>query len=247
MTSVLGALFGNDPVERFIHRLSIFEPLETEARDGLRRAILRGPLIAPLQELREDAPQDVSILLTGWLCHFRLLDNGRRQITSLVVPGDFVDFGFLAQSSAQLQCVSTAPSQLGRIKSRLFAELAETYPSLMRACLRASATQAAIGQERIISLGVRTAAERISFLLCELWHRLSAVGMVGPDDSYELPMTQSELGAALGLSTVHVNRTLQALRRSGGITMRSGKVWILDLRQLTQLSGFDPAYLNSPP
>lgn len=231
-----------DPVERFLHRLAKFEPLDPEARDALRRALQRGPLVPTYQELRGDA--DATILLSGWVCHFQLLGNGKRQITSLVVPGDFADFGFLTGNGADTQYVTTAPSQFGRIRLRQFSELAEHHPSIMRATLKAAATESAIGRERLISLGLRTAIERLSHLLCELWHRLSVVGLTGADDSYFLPMTQSELGAALGLSTVHVNRTLQILRKSGAISLMGGKVQIHDIRHLRALSSFDAGYLS---
>ncbi|QQR39609.1 Crp/Fnr family transcriptional regulator [Devosia rhizoryzae] len=247
MSSLAGPLLGNDPVERFIHRLSLFEPLDAEAREALRRAVNRGPLIPPLQELHPEAFGDVSVLLSGWICHFRLLTNGRRQITAMVVPGDFVDFGFLSGTVATAQCVTTAHSQLGRIRTRTFTELAAQFPAILRASQRAAATDAAIGRERIISLGVRTATERLASILCELWYRLSAVGLTSAEGSYDLPMTQAELGAAVGLSTVHVNRTLQVLRRTGAISLQSGKVWIRDLRKLTALAGFDPVYLSLEP
>jgi CRP-like cAMP-binding protein len=247
LISVSGTLLGNDPVERFVHRLAMFEPLEPEARDALRRALTRGPLTGAMQELNGEALQDVTILLSGWLCHFRLLDNGRRQITSILVPGDIIDYGFLTSNSTELQCVATTPSQLGRIRSRQFAELGVQFPSIMRATLKAAATEAAIGREQIISLGVRSATERLSHLLCELWYRLSAVGLINAENSYDLPMTQAELGAVLGLSTVHVNRTIQVLRKTGAISMQSGKVWISDLKKLTSLAGFDPSYLSATP
>jgi CRP-like cAMP-binding protein len=247
VSSASGTLLGNDPVERFLHRLSLFEPLDTEARDGLKRAIVRGPLIPSMHPLFPDLLQDVPILLSGWACHVRLLDNGRRQITSMIVPGDLVDFGFLTGQAAERQCVTTAPSQLGRIRLRHFNELAEQFPAIQRAALRAAATDAAVSRERIISLGARTATERLSYLLCELWYRLSAVGLIAADGSYDLPMTQSELGAALGLSTVHVNRTVQGLRKSGTISLQGGKVWITELDQLAAMAGFDPSYLSAAP
>lgn len=244
LTSVTSAPPGTDPVERFLHRLAKFEPLEPDARDALRRVIQRGPLVPPYQELHGEAVPDVPILLSGWVCHFQMLGNGRRQVTSLVVPGDFAAFGFLTGNGADIQYVTTAPSQFGRVRLRQFNDLAEQFPSIMRAALRAAATETAIGRERLISLGLRTAIERLSHLLCELWCRLSVVGLVGPDDSYQLPMTQSELGAALGLSTVHVNRTLQTLRKRGTISLQGGKVHIHDLRHLMALSSFDAGYLS---
>lgn len=244
MVSVTGPLYGNDPIERFIHRLDKLEPLDPEARSAVRRVVQRGPLVAAAQELQGDAMSDVSIVLSGWLCHFRLLDNGRRQITAIMLPGDFADFGFLTGRTAQTQFVATAPSQLGRIRNRHFAELSEQYPPLMRAALHAASIDTAISREQVISLGVRSAIERVSHLFCEFYHRLAAVGLIINDNGYDLPMTQSDLGAALGLSTVHVNRTIQALRKRGIITMQGGKVWIHDLRYLMGLAGFDPGYLN---
>lgn len=244
MSSVSGTPLGSDPVERFLNRLSTLETLEADARDALWRAVSRGSLLTPLQQLHPEPSQDVSFLLSGWMCHFRLLDNGRRQVTSVVLPGDFVDFGFLAGASAPLQCVTMAPSQVGRIRARQFMDMAETYPSIMCAVLRAAAADAAISHERIISLGVRTATERLSHFLCELWYRLAAVGLVSAEGSYELPMTQSELGAVLGLSTVHINRTVQVLRKSGAVRLQGGKVWIGDLDHLATLAGFDPAFLG---
>lgn len=244
MTSVLSAPPGTDPVERFLHRLSSYDLLEAEALNALRRTITRGPLVAPNMEIPVELVPDALILLSGWACHHQTLGNGKRQVTSLVVPGDFVAFGFLTGNGADIQCVTTAPSQFGRIKARQFGDLAEQYPGVMRATLRAAAVDAAISRERLISLGLRTAAERLSHLFCELWYRLSAAGLVGPDDSFQLPMTQAELGAALGLSTVHVNRMLQTLRRRGIIGLQAGKVHILDLGYLKEFSSFDAGYLS---
>ena len=247
LTSVSSAPPGTDPVERFILRLSSFAPLEPEARDALRRAIIRGPLVPAYQELRGEVAADAIVLLSGWACHYQTLGNGKRQITSLVVPGDFVAFDFLAGSGAELQYVTTGPSQFGRIRQRQFCELAGQFPGIVQAALKAAALETAISRERLISLGLRTAIERLSHLICELWCRLSAAGLVGPHNSFLLPMTQVELGAALGLSTVHVNRTLQTLRRQGIIGLNAGRVRIFDLDQLMELASFDNGYLTGAP
>lgn len=86
--------------------------------------------------------------------------------------------------------------------------------------------------------------ERVAHLFCELWHRLDVVGMVSHGNSYDLPLTQAEIGDALGLSTVHVNRTLQVLRREAIITLRQSRVTIEDLGRLHELAGFDASYLG---
>ena len=95
----------------------------------------------------------------------------------------------------------------------------------------------------MISMGRRTAYEQIAHLLCELLLRLQAVGLAA-NKSYELPVTQNELGDAFGLSTVHVNRMLQALRSAELVTSNGKIVTIPDLQRLIEVAGFDPSYLE---
>lgn len=236
-----------DPVERFVLRLARYEPLETRASEDLRRAV-RASLRFPVAEVhRENMQPDLYILLEGWMCHFKLLGNGRRQITSVMVPGDLIDFGFLTGRPAHLQFRTTTPSQIGTIPVSVFANLSENHPGVMRAALRALTTETAIREELVTSLGVRSAEERLSHFLCELQYRLTVVGLVGPSNAFDLPMTQSDLAEVLGLSTVHVNRILQRLRRSGLLTLRGRRVTLLEPERLAAVSGFDPAYLRQEP
>lgn len=244
ITEILPGARRIDPVERFVLRLSAFEPLEAPVRDALRRAVRNAPRIPVTEVHRENMPPDICILLEGWVCHFKLLGNGRRQITSVVVPGDFVDFGFLTGLPAHLQYRITSPSQFGIIPVGHFVGLSEQYPALMRAALRALTTETSMREELVTSLGVRSAEERISHFLCELHHRLAVVGLAGQANAFDLPMTQSDLAEALGLSTVHVNRTVQRLRRNGLITLGGRRVTLLQPERLAAMSGFDPAYLG---
>jgi hypothetical protein len=77
-----------------------------------------------------------------------------------------------------------------------------------------------------------------------LWHRLEVAGMVSHGNSYDILLTQAEIGDALGLSTVHVNRTLQVLRRDAMITLRQSRVTIEDIGRLHELAGSDASYLS---
>lgn len=240
-----GAFWGiADPLERVILRLNKFETLGSEEANGLRRGLRRSVLLPPYTDLLRDASRDVSVLLTGMAYQFKLMGNGRRQITGIIVPGDICDFGFLTANYAHGHYVTTTNSQVGRIPAAVFLALAEEHPALMRATLRAAAMASAIGQERVISLGSRNAMERVAHLLCELWYRLDVVRLVGPGNSYDIHLTQAEIGEALGLSTVHVNRTLQVLRREQIIALRQGKVSLDNLQRLQELAGFDPYYLD---
>jgi CRP-like cAMP-binding protein len=95
----------------------------------------------------------------------------------------------------------------------------------------------------MLNVGRREAYGRMAHLLCELVTRMRAVGLA-QDHTCELPMTQSELGDALGISTVHVNRTLQELRGAGLITLKGGALQVLDWEGLKQAGEFDPTYLH---
>ena len=102
----------------------------------------------------------------------------------------------------------------------------------------------ALHREWITGLGRLNAYERIAHLLCELFVRLQEVGLTR-DHSYELPITQTELSDAFGLSTVHVNRTLQDLRGEGLITWQGKTVVINDWARLQQVAQFNPDYLHT--
>ena len=98
-------------------------------------------------------------------------------------------------------------------------------------------------QWSVVNVGARPADKRLAHLLCELLVRLRAVGLAN-DGSYELPITQAELADTVGLSEVHVNRVLQRLRALEVITLKNGRLVILDVAKLNEFSGFNPNYLH---
>jgi CRP-like cAMP-binding protein len=100
-----------------------------------------------------------------------------------------------------------------------------------------------VQDERVVSLGRRSASERLGHLFCELRARLDLVG-IADGNTFDMPMTQADLGDLLGLSTVHVNRSLQELRGSGLISLRNRRLIIHDVEELAAISLFDPAYLH---
>ena len=100
-----------------------------------------------------------------------------------------------------------------------------------------------IGREWLVSMGRRDALERVAHFLCEIRFRLEAVGLVN-NDQFAMQFTQAELGDVLGMSCVHVNRTLQQLRRTGLIDSSGGTMSILDILTLETIAGFDPTYLQ---
>src|SRR5215211_7390369 len=135
--------------------------------------------------------------------------------------------------------------QLGsKVPHKTVRNLMERYPRLALAFAWDMALDGAIQREWMASMGRRSAYEQTAHVLCELLIRLRAVGLA-PDNQYDLHMTQEDLADAFGISAVHVNRMLQALRRDGLIELKASlALKILDIQGLKDAAGFEPAYLQ---
>lgn len=119
-------------------------------------------------------------------------------------------------------------------------------PGIANAMQVYAAVEYAIANVWLVSLGRRNAIARLAHLLCELQHRMLQVEKQEPN-SFSLPLTQSDLADALGLTPVHVNRKLQRLRQDNLITLKSQSIEILDLPFLKASASFDPGYLDHAP
>jgi CRP-like cAMP-binding protein len=130
-----------------------------------------------------------------------------------------------------------------RLTPQTVADILENYPAVARALRMGTLVDEATLREWLLNVGCRSALERIAHLFCELLLRLRAVGLAS-ENSYELPLTQADLGDTTGLSNVHVNRTLQELRRQGLIELRGRRLTILNLPRLRAIAEFKPNYLH---
>jgi CRP-like cAMP-binding protein len=186
-------------------------------------------------------PEVAHLLLAGHACRYRMLRDGRRQITAILVPGDLCDLGAILASRADYAVNTLTRCTVGEIPiARLSAR---DSPDLAAALGRRLRRDEAVAREWIVSLGRRVGIERMAHLLCELRWRLAAVGLV-TDDSFEMRITQNDFADALGLTSVHVNRVLKYLRDSQLIHLKSGRLTLLDRPRLERLAQFDPAYLE---
>ena len=139
--------------------------------------------------------------------------------------------------------MSLGPAAVGRIDLGQLSALGDKLPNVVLAMMRGASMEQACSRELVISLGARDALQRMAHCLCELYTRLNVVGLVDAG-RFEFALTQAELGEALGLSTVHVNRTIQQLRKQKLISMSQGSVHILDFAGLAGLAGFEGRYLR---
>ncbi len=190
-----------------------------------------------------DQPRGVNLFLSGWACRYKQLRDGRRQILAIFLPGDLCDHNVyvlreMDHSIAALTSVTTA-----ELSRESFSQIALDHPHLMHALWWETLVGAAVQREWTLTLGQRNAIERISHLFCELFVRLRGIGLTD-GDVCDLPMTQMDLSEAMGMSPVHVNRTLQEMRSHNLIVLKGRKLTIPNLRVLMDVGLFDPAYLH---
>lgn len=183
-----------------------------------------------------------TLLIDGWLARAKDLKSGERQITELHVPGDFADLHSFTLKRLEHDIIGLTPCTIAIVPHEKLREITERYPHLTRVYWFLTNLDAAIQRERTLSLGKRSALARTAHLLCELFVRLEIVGLTS-GNSYDFPLTQAELGDCLGLTAVHVNRTLQELRRRELIQLERRRLTILDQPGIEDVAEFDPAYL----
>ncbi len=175
----------------------------------------------------------LAVVVSGWGCELRVLPDGRRQVFSIVLPGDQV---CLRAASSMASVALVALTRMEVAEAAAGGPLSQETPGLMRALLLQSERQL----DHIVRLGSLSASERVIHLLLELHARLSAIGLV-KSDTFRMPLTQEIFASTLGMSVVHMNRTLQTLRKQGLITLRSGSVTLHDVPRLSALACYRSA------
>jgi len=232
--------------ELLIRKLGSIGELSDRQRDALHRLeAARVSVNAHTDIVREgDRPSSITVLLAGLCCRYKLVTDGRRQITSFHIPGDVPDLPSLFLSVADYNVCSLAPSQLAAIPHTAMLALFHEQPDLAHLFWRGTLIEAAIFREWMVGIGRRSAFTRIAHLFCELIVRMQAVGLAS-GYTIELPLTQTDIADALGLSTVHVNRTLQEIRAAALIELGRGKLVARDWEGLCDAGEFDQTYLHS--
>ncbi|GMO44806.1 MULTISPECIES: Crp/Fnr family transcriptional regulator [Bradyrhizobium] len=233
-------------VELVIRRLNVLRPLSTEARASLEYALLEGLERAGASEdlISEGDPVDsVRVVLSGWLCRYKTLEDGRRQIVNFIFPGESCDAHAFLLPAMDHSIATMTPVVYAEIKRARFESLTMGDRSLAEAFWSETLVNNAIQREWAINLGRRTALERVAHLFCEIFERLRPVGMVD-GNSCVMPVTQMDLADATGLSVVHLNRTVQELRASGLIVLRDRTLTVNDLDALKAAALFAPNYLQ---
>lgn len=183
-----------------------------------------------------------TLLLEGWMGRVRDMESGARQFTELTIAGDFVDLHSFTLKQLDHEIVTLTRSTVAIVPHERLKQLTIDHPHLTRIYWFMTNLDAVIHREWMVSLGRRSAVASMAHLFCEMLARLGVVGRAD-ERGFEFPLNQSQLADCLGLTTVHVNRTLQDLRARKLVELRSQWLKIIDLPQLRQVAEFDPSYL----
>lgn len=225
--------------EILLTRLRALSPLASYEIDLIRSLGDKSKLHAPHTTIcpREDGSPHSRLIVSGWACRPRMLPDGRRQMLSVLLPGDLLgDRGerrpLALTPAVALTTVRTVSS------ARLFDALAERvnqYPGLCRALDTGDRIEEEQLLDHVVRLGCQTALQRTAHCLIELYKRLAMIGFTH-DGTFPMPLTQETLGDLLGLSLVHVNRVLSKLKREGLVEIRAGVAKVNDFGRLSLIA-----------
>ncbi|WP_244264833.1 Crp/Fnr family transcriptional regulator [Vreelandella boliviensis] len=183
------------------------------------------------------------ILAAGWVCSYKILPDGSRQIVDFQIPGDFLGLRSALLHTSDRSIESVTDIEVSEVLVRDLLNVFAQNLRLATAVLWAASRDEAMVVEHLVNIGRRSAVERMAHFLLELGSRLTLVGM-GDKSGYTCPLTQYHLADALGLTAVHVNRVLRQLRENGLLTFRNGVVTFDNYQGLATLVDFDPTYLD---
>lgn len=189
-----------------------------------------------------DAGEQCCFVQSGFVARHKVIADGSRQIVGIHMAGDIVNLQNAVLKIADHSVQALTNVDLLCIPARAIMALAAKHPNVAVAMWLDSMIDGAIFREWITNVGQRDASARTAHLLCEFAIRQEQAGL-GSRTNYEFPLTQEQIGDALGLTAVHVNRTLRALAASGLIERDKRTVTIADWNALQRAAGFDPTYL----
>ena len=226
-------------------KLSLFVPLSESDRKVLN-ALSTGEEHFPADvDIITDGmvPRSVFLVQQGMAIRYRDLPNGGRQIITFLIPGDLCDPHVFLLKTMDHSIGTITPVRIAALSREELTKTFATRPRISAALWWSSMQEESMLRERIISLGRRDARGRIAYLLCELFWRHTSMGLA-QGEVFHLPLTQTELGDALGLTPVHVNRVLRDFREQRLIAMEHKLLRMLNVNGLQDIAGFSKDYLH---
>lgn len=200
---------------------------------------------APAYLVREGEPprRHCSFVVSGLAFRQKLTAEGARQIVSIHLEGDFLDLQHLFLNRADHSVQALTLLDVAEIERDALQDVILKRPAIGRAMWIDALVDASIFREWVLNVGRRDARARVAHLLCEFALRMQAAG-IDAGDGYELPMTQEQIGDAVGLTSVHVNRTLKSLEADGLIRRNKRYLSFKDWERIRTVGDFSALYLH---
>ncbi|HET9902075.1 MAG TPA: Crp/Fnr family transcriptional regulator [Xanthobacteraceae bacterium] len=245
-----GAIFRGEKLEAsgvaaLVAALEVRDLLSRDERDAIYQLNWRFRDFARGAEIIRDRsrPTESCLVSAGYAVRAGYLRSGQRQLTSVLVPGDFVDLHGLLLRVMDHSVLALTDCRMAFVDHAALRRLSGDFPHLWRMLALLLAIDASIQRSWLLSIGRRNPSSHLAHLLCELYARLRIVGRADGDE-FEFPVSQADLADLLGLSVVHTNRTLQELRALNLVRWRGRIVQVPDMKALANVAEFDPIYLH---
>jgi CRP-like cAMP-binding protein len=231
-------------LQLFVNRLAERSTLTDQEKSALLSLNGQFKAIAAHRDfIRLGEPVDHACLVVeGLVGRFGQIKEGARQITCLHIPGDMADLPSVVSPKSAWGLTALTSSTILRVAHTDLRRMSARLPGVAEALWRDCVADGSIFSEWVVNVGRRDAIARLAHVFCEMAIRSERAGL-GDRNSYPLPIRQSDLGDATGVTSVHVNRTLKELRNRSIVTMRSGRVVIHDWHHLVSVGDFHPGYM----
>ncbi|WP_191970160.1 Crp/Fnr family transcriptional regulator [Methylobacterium planeticum] len=226
----------------FLHKLEHAGRLTDDEKNELKTLAFNRRCVPAHHDFNPGDPGDrVYLVMSGFACRYKVLRTGNRRIVSFVLPGDLCHMHDAGAFGRDLRVGALTTCSVADLSRPKLTELIGSYPGISRAIWWVTLRELSRAREWIVN-DTRPADKRLAHLLCELLTSLQQIDLAG-EHGFDFPVSQGDVADALGISAVHTNRVLQALRTSGLITWSNQQVAIPDVPQLKAFAEFDPGYL----
>lgn len=193
-----------------------------------------------------DRPSECCLLVEGFCIRAKTTSDGRRQIVSIHIEGEIPDLQSLHLHVMDHDLITLTECTLGFINHGALRDITRRSPNVAAAFWRDTLVDAAIFREWIVNIGQRAGTTRLAHIVMELRERLRVIGKV-EGSSFVVPLTQEQLGEAMGVTSIHANRILKQLQNAGVLKFQRGRVTILDEAKFRDAADFERLYLHLDP